>query len=212
MTSATATLRGPLRKRESHLWAREEHDWYVEPEWCSARLFQMERFDGPVWDASCGGGNILRSARAAGLEAVGSDIVQRGAADFIGDFLTLGAEWPGDILGNPPFDLCDDRKTKTHPWPQHALRIARGKVALLLPANWVQGDQRSRWLQHSGLARVLFIAPRPSMPPGQVIAAGGKPGNGTTDYAWFIWRPGHNGPAEIGWLRRDDLAGEDVFG
>lgn len=31
MTTATAPLRGPLRKRESSLWAREANDWYVEP-------------------------------------------------------------------------------------------------------------------------------------------------------------------------------------
>jgi hypothetical protein len=50
MTSATAPLRGPLRKRESHLWQRDEHDWYIEPIWCSARLFEAEKFEGGIWD------------------------------------------------------------------------------------------------------------------------------------------------------------------
>ena len=76
-------------------------------------------------------------------------------------------------------------------------------MALLLPANWVQGDKRSRWLDRSPLRRVYFITPRPSMPPGAVIAAGQKPGNGTTDYAWFVWQVDYDGPAEICWLRRD---------
>lgn len=42
-----------------------------------------------------------------------------------------------------------------------------------------------------------------AMPPGHVIDAGQKPGNGTTDYAWFIWQIDYDGKPEIGWLRRD---------
>jgi hypothetical protein len=201
VTSATSPLRGPLRKRESSIWEREAHDHYVEPPWCSARLFEIEAFSGPIWDPSCGFGNIVASAKAAGLEAFGSDIVQRGAALSVVDFLKVTSPWPGEIVCNPPFGLCDDRKAGTHPWPEHCLRLAR-KVALLTPANWVQGAKRSRWLEAAGLLRVLFIAPRPSMPPGHVIAAGGRPGNGTTDYAWTIFERGYRGAPEIGWCRR----------
>ena len=75
-------------------------------------------------------------------------------------------------------------------------------MALLLPANWIQGDKRSRWIEHTPLRRVWFISPRPSMPPGHIIAAGAKPGNGTTDYAWFVWQQDYDGPAEVRWLRR----------
>jgi hypothetical protein len=74
---------------------------------------------------------------------------------------------------------------------------------LLLPANWVQGDKRSRMLAGTPLRRVWFITPRPSMPPGHVLEAGGKPGNGTTDYAWFVWLRGYDGAPEVRWLRRD---------
>jgi hypothetical protein len=74
---------------------------------------------------------------------------------------------------------------------------------MLLPANWVQGDKRSRWLQQTPLLRVWFITPRPSMPPGHVLEAGGKPGNGTTDYAWFVWLRGYDGTPEVRWLRRN---------
>jgi|SRR5438876_1766334 len=71
-------------------------------------------------------------------------------------------------------------------------------------ATWLQGDRRSRWLATTPLARVLFITPRPSMPP--AIMAGQKPGNGTTDYGWFIWSRGHTGAPQIGWLRRNSIA------
>lgn len=203
--AAARPLRGPLRKRESSLWARETHDWYVEPEWCSARLFEEESFTGNVHDPACGMGNIVKSARAAGFIASGGDIVKRGPECVIeGDFLTSGGlTWTFDnIVSNPPFKLCDDRAAGTFPFVERCLQSARRKVALLLPANWVQGDKRSRWLEGTPLRRVWFISPRPSMPPGHVIAAGAKTGNGTTDYAWLVWLHGYDGAPEMRWLRR----------
>jgi hypothetical protein len=101
-----------------------------------------------------------------------------------------------NITSNPPFDVAEK-------FVEKALKLAERKVAMFLPANWVQGDKRSRWLAGTPLRRVWFITPRPSMPPGHVLAAGGKPGNGTTDYAWFVWLRGYDGAPEVRWLRRD---------
>ncbi len=202
MTDATAPLRGPLRKRESSLWARDPHDYYVEPPWVSERLFALEKFRGAIYDPACGSGNIVRSALAACYPAVGSDLVKRCTeCEDIADFLASN-EHVDNIVSNPPFGLCDDRKAKTHPFVAKALAVARYKVALLLPANWVQGDARSRWLETTPLRRVYFISPRPSMPPGDALTAGMKPGNGTTDYAWLIFMHGYEGPPEVRWLRR----------
>lgn len=33
------------RRRNSHVFARDPHDWYLEPRWCSERLFDVEEFD-----------------------------------------------------------------------------------------------------------------------------------------------------------------------
>jgi hypothetical protein len=87
MTSATAPLRGPLRKRESHLWQRDEHDWYIEPIWCSARLFEAEKFEGGIWDPACGSGRIPQAAIDAGLEAVGTDLIARWQRTKVLNFL-----------------------------------------------------------------------------------------------------------------------------
>lgn len=204
VATSTGPLRGPLRKRESSLWEREINDWYVEPEWCSARLFEEEKFEGGIYDPACGMGNIVKSARAAGLFAKGGDVVQRSDyCDFVESWMDADENVMFDnIVSNPPFKLCDNRKEGTYPFVEKCLDHARCKVALLLPANWVQGDARSRWLATTPLRRVHFISPRPSMPPGHVIAAGEKPGNGTTDYAWLVWLKGYDGTPEIRWLRR----------
>jgi hypothetical protein len=185
------------RTRNSHIWARDPNDWYVEPEWCSLRLFQEEKCEGAISDPACGRGTIVISALKSGLCAAGSDLVDRGFDSTLTpcDFLLTDIR-AVNIVSNPPFDLAAK-------FVEKALKLAERKVAMLLPAIWVQGDKRSRWLQSTPLRRVYFITPRPSMPPGQVVEAGGKPGNGTTDYAWFVWLRGYDGAPEVRWLRRD---------
>lgn len=193
----TGPMRGPLRKRDSNLWSREVNDWYVEPEWCSLRLFQQEKFDGCIYDPACGQGTIVISALKSGLVAAGSDLIDRGWDSTLTphNFLESGHKHD-NIISNPPFGVAER-------FVSRALALARNKVAMLLPANWVQGDKRSRWLASTPLRRVYFITPRPSMPPGHVLAAGEKPGNGTTDYCWMVWLQGYDGAPEISWLRRD---------
>lgn len=204
LATSSGPLRGPLRKRESHLWARHADDWYVEPRWCSERLFQVERFRGGICDPACGQGNIILSAMEAGFRVEGYDIVDRGTIKpVIANWLDPSQSMWDNIVSNPPFGLCDDRKARSHPFVERCLERARYKVALLMPANWVQGARRSRWLEKSPLYRVYFITPRPSMPPGPALAAGQKPGNGTTDYAWFVWLIGYEGEPTIKWLHRE---------
>ncbi len=217
MTNVTP-LRGPLRKKESHLWEREADDHYCEPAWTARRLFEAERFEGVVMDPACGFGNIPNEARRAGCAAVGWDIVPRWteapyALDEqiifgVGDFMTADITIPPDnIVSNPPFKLCNlqpkDSEFEHFAFARECLVVAKRKVALLLPSKWIQGDEKAAWLATTPLYKVLFICPRPSMPPGHVVAAGGKPGNGTTDYAWFIWLRGFEGAPTFGWLRRD---------
>jgi hypothetical protein len=196
MALETASLPGPLRKRESHLWQRDSLDWYCEPSWVADRLFRVQPFVGEVIDPACGRGNIVEAARRAHHAAEGWDIVDRGfPGTKVRDFLTLQTRYCNFVC-NPPFGIAEH-------FVAHAIELARNTTCMLLPANWVQGDKRSRWLETTPLARVLFITPRPSMPPGAAIMAGQKPGNGTTDYAWFIWHRGHVGAPQIGWLRRN---------
>lgn len=196
----------PLRERKSHVWVRSEGDWYIEPAWCSERLFEDERFDGEIVDPACGVGTIVGAALRAGHEAVGCDKVSRGFGNFpIHDFML--AEWrcgdrPDNIVSNPPFKLCRIKDGLVS-FPKLALQRARRKVALLLPTDWIQGDKRARWLAETPLYRVYFMCPRPSMPPGEAVLAGAKAEGGKQDFAWFVWLQGFEGTATVHWLFRD---------
>jgi hypothetical protein len=184
------------RERNAHVWARDPHDYYREPDWCSERLFQVETFEGRVCDPAAGSGAIVRAAKAAGLTAYGCDIVDRGFDYYqITDFLKSGARTE-NIVSNPPFGCSQE-------FVARALRLSARKVAMLLPTTWLNGAARSRWLETTPLRRIWILAPRPSMPPGRLVDAGGKPGNGTKDFMWAVWLRGYDGRPEIQWLRRD---------
>lgn len=180
--------------KSAHIWDREEHEHYVEPEWTSKRLFQVEPFVQEVWDPACGFGRICESARAFGHAVAGTDIVDRRYL-FAGtprDFFSC-SDPLANIVSNPPFDIFQK-------WAEHSLRLARNKVALI----WlVPRLNAARWLQETPLARIWLLTPRPSMPPGHTITAGQKPGGGTQDFAWLVWEQGYRGKPELGWLHRD---------
>lgn len=212
---------GAGRRREAHVWERQAEDWYVEPEWVWRRLFEQRGFESgmTVLDPACGLGTCVEAAAASGLHALGSDIVPRWEARegrrglyAVSNFLmpnfaeggwpvhkSPGWQFPDAICSNPPFKDAQEFATL-------ALKRSVSSVCLILPSKWAQGTKRARWLETTPLQRILFICPRPSMPPGQVIVAGQKPGNGTTDFAVFWWLRGYAGVPQVGWLHRDEVA------
>lgn len=188
------------RPINAHAWEREANEHYVEPFWCSERLFAEEKFQGPVWDPCCGFGRIPLAAVGAGLSAVATDVVDRGYRDQVCKINFLKTRGPPggaesfDIVSNPPFKLM--RYFALHAL---ALKGAR-KVAMIAPTRRLNA---ARWLEETPLARIWLLTPRPSMPPGHTITAGENPGNGISEFCWLVWTPGRIGPADMRWLRRD---------
>jgi hypothetical protein len=200
------------KPRKSHIFAKERHGHYVEPAWCSARLFEVDDFGPPrslILDPSCGWGTILATSMAAGYRALGFDVVERfdrnpyrtplsGARFFLHDFINGSLPTRArvtSVVCNPPFDHVEE-------FCERALRIASYKVAMIcllrrLPA--------AGWLRSMPLETIYLITPRPSMPPGSWIAAGNKPGGGTQDFVWLVFSKLHSPrrPPVTRWLTRD---------
>jgi hypothetical protein len=185
-----------MQKRDTHIFTKEKHGWYVEPFWVSERLFQQESFPGPIFDPACGFGTIVHAARAAGHKALGADIVDRRTSRFVflrRDFLKTAKPIQGSVVTNPPFDLVRE-------FAEHTLRLGAKKVALIF---LVRRLNAAHWLQALPLQTVYLLTPRPSMPPGTHLQRGGKASGGTQDFCWLILTPGHRGPPQLKWLRRD---------
>jgi hypothetical protein len=164
-------------------YGRLAADWYCEPPEFVHDLLDVEDFSGVTLDPCCGGGNIPRVFHARGLECLGSDIVYRGfgtVADFFANTTPVD-----NLVSNPPFELL-----KKGEFIDHALSIARNKVAIIARLAFLEAECRREFFERVPLARVWISIGRVSMPPGgtNIPAKGGK-----TCYAWFVFEHGHRG-------------------
>ena len=201
-------------RKDAHIWARDEYDWYVEPHECSRAFFQHEPISGTVWDPACGFGRIVGQASSLNLASVGTDVVRRSELcsqvfDFFSpEAMSFSNEHEDiNIVTNPPFGRAED-------FVRRALEIVKPgyKVAAVLPIVWLAGFSTKRaWLPRSPLLRVFPISPRPSMPPGRAILEGQRPGNGTKDYCWLVWEVGYTGNPEVRFLNTS-RAKKEVLG
>ena len=189
------------RAKKSHIWQRDPLDFYVETEAAVESLFGAVYLPLGclVWDPACGIGTIPTVATKLGYPARASDIVDRGfpGADQI-DFLSedVRRQRYDDrvaIVCNPPF-------SKAAQFIEQALAIADHHVAMLLPIKFLASQRRRKLFAETPVSQVLILSKRPSMPPGAVLAAGGKRGGGKEDFCWIVWHRAHVGPPQIGWL------------
>jgi hypothetical protein len=190
----------PLKPRDSHIWRPAEDGFYVEEPWVAERLFDVERFDGAIHDPCTGFGTIPHAAIKAGLRATAADIVDRSSISPFGkiprfairEFLTDDRRWPNTVF-NPPFHIVRQ-------FILRALAVTERKVAAVFPLARLPA---ARWISDTPLRDIWLLTPRPSMPPGHVIAAGEKPQGGRVDFCWLVWDRGYDGPPELRWLHRD---------
>jgi hypothetical protein len=186
-----------MKRRHSHIFEKDARGHYVEPAWCSRRLFEVEKFADPIHDPACGWGTILREAIAFGYKTFGGDIIDRKRRFNFpfhkGDFLKSALRIRGSVVCNPPFDHVQE-------FCERALDYGADKVAMIC---LVRRLNAAHWLMQLPLRRVWLLTPRPSMPPGAWIAAGNKPAGGKQDFCWLVFERGYTGEPAIGWLHRD---------
>ena len=189
-----------MKSRDSHIFPKAKNGFYVEPSWCSERLFQHERFTGTIWDPACGWGTITTAAQQFGYKVDGSDIVDRKKHKLKSfrkrDFLAGGRSQfltKFSVVTNPPFDHVEE-------FARLGLKLGASKVAMIM---LVRRLNAAHWMRELPLKKILLLTPRPSMPPGEWIAKGNTPGGGTQDFCWAIWSKSHKGAATVEWLSRD---------
>lgn len=168
---------------------RVADDWYVEPSWCIDALLVAEPpFKGLCADPACGGGNIPRRMRTAGVECFGADIVDRGYG-VQRDFFLDDTQYTS-VISNPPYGPLQE-------FVEHALIFTTDRVAVLARLAFLEGQARRSFFKSTPLARVWVSSRRISMPPGgkDVPAKGGA-----IAYAWYVWEHGYRGKPTLGWL------------
>jgi hypothetical protein len=194
------------KAKATHLWTRAKDEWYVEPLFVTNALFDVEKFDGGIWDPACGRGNILiaamtNTAMAFGHgdnEIIGSDIVQRGCISqqlwLEKDFLKCADLLAPNIITNPPARLAEL-------FIRHALSLHPEKLAVFVNARFLFSTARAKGLWADlAPARIWFVNPLLSCPPGEWLLAGNKAGGGTHEYCWLVWDRWPNNSPIAGWL------------
>lgn len=199
---------------------RHPLDWYVDEFWCAEQLalalgdLAIEEAEGlAIWDPCCGMGNTLLAAHDRGFVAYGSDLVENvdyrnfgSGAPMIfapGDFLeTITAPAPCSLIFNPPYSY---RKGILEAFVRHALTLTSRRVCILVPSKWLAAQARYQLFTDYPPQAVLHLCQRPSMPPGDLIAAMGNRAfrGGMIDYCWIVWdvkRPTALGQTRTIWL------------
>lgn len=143
-------------------YVRNHHDWYVEPPWLVEQLLDAEEIIGDVWDPCCGLGTIPLVCRSRGLNAAGTDLVDRGFGQRL-DFFRARDRRGDTIVSNPPFNRLE-------PFVHQALRLGARKVISVAEIGFLGGAiGRYRLFLDTPLKHVWIASSRATMPPGQMI-------------------------------------------
>lgn len=143
-----------VRQRSKGVVKRRKRDDYETPEKDGATLTQfiggrLDGFRGPILEPACGSGRLVRMLkRETGKKVVGFDI-KKGH-----DFLERTEPWKGDIVTNPPY-----RGGLAEKFSRHALKLASGRVAMLVQSGFVWGGRRARGLFREFKPEAIIVIP-----------------------------------------------------
>jgi hypothetical protein len=153
---------------------RRKMDDYETPEDNTAALCQLVKFAGPILEPASGSGRMARAlAEFTGKKVTTADM-KRGA-----DFTRRVAPWAGDIVTNPPY-----RDNLPETFARNALKLASGRVALLVEQKWLTGAKRARGLFSEYVPEAfVFLASRIYF-----FEGGGKPIDSQFfSHCWVVW-------------------------
>jgi hypothetical protein len=170
-------------------YSRTDDDWYQETPECVDRFLAAELLIGDVWAPACGAGNIPKRCIAHGLDAMASDLRDRGYGAPNVDFLRV-CRTVDNIVTNPPFKLAEA-------FVRHALTMAKRKVAIVARLSFLEGQSRRALFQSTPVSRIWVHSSRVSMPPG---GQGVQAKNGSVAYCWIVWDRDWHAEPPLGWL------------
>jgi hypothetical protein len=167
---------------------RIENDFYATPIDAIEDLIKYEKFDGKIWECSCGDGAISDPLIKAGYDVYSSDLIDRGYGE-VKDFLTTN-EKVDNIITNPPFNLATEFTLK-------AFELAKYKVVMLSKISYLEGVKRRELIFNKNkLERVLIFTRRVPFKKESTQKLAG----GLMAFGWFIYDVNYNGKPQIDWI------------
>lgn len=176
---------------------RQPEDFYATPSETTKKLLDKLELKGSILECACGQGHISEVLKEyyPNSDILSTDIVDRGYADEIKDFLTDDFERVDNVITNPPFKYCKQ-------FVEKALEISNDKVIMLLKIQFLESKSRKEFLENSPLKYIYVFSERQNtMKNGDPInPLNGKPWSSTMLLAWFVWEKGYEGEPIVRWL------------
>lgn len=173
-----------------HPEGRPKNDFYRTPTEATLALLAKEKFTNSVWESACGDGAISKVLLKKEFKVVSTDIEPRGFGDQL-DFFFAPALLAPTIITNPPFYLAQQ-------FAERALALGCEKLALFEKLAFLEGQERSLFLEKSHLKRVWVFSYRLTLTRGDEVYDNG----GMISFAWYIWERGYRGETQVGWIRK----------
>ena len=169
---------------------RPEADFYPTGKETVFALLDRERFEGSIWENSCGAGDICRALIERGYtDILATDLVDRGYGETPHDFITSPYR-ADNVIMNPPFSLAQQ-------FVELSLARTTGKVAMLGKLQFLEGQKRKPFFESTPLKTVYVFSKRVN------FYRNGVKGNLSTStmcFAWFVWEHGYEGEPRVRWL------------
>lgn len=160
------------------------HEFYRTPAHAVEALLDREEFQRVVWEVASGDGSIVKVLKEYGYRVKSTDLTTGT------DFLKARAS-AANIITNPPYSLAED-------FLIHAKKLAKRKVAMLLPIYFFRGRDRFDIFKGDGfpLKKICMFSQRLTFNlkfEGQLVGEAGCHG-------WFVWERGYRRQATIDWI------------
>lgn len=173
---------------------RQSHDYYATEPKAVKLLLQLEKFEGDIWECACGEGHLSEEMKRLGYNVFSSDIVNRGYADEIIDFLGIENNTPTNynIITNPPYKYANQFILKSL-----SLMQENKKLALFLPIRYLEGKERKNIFKNHP-PKIIYVSSSRLK-----CAMNGKfeeMKGSAVSYAWFIWEKGYKGKTQLEWF------------
>lgn len=177
---------------------REYREFYATHPSVTRDLLREETFGENILEPFCGSGTMAKVLTQAGHKVKAYDIVDRGYGEVC-DFFNLEISdnrW--DIVTNPPYN--DDLIQIIN----QCLKIAKNKVAILMPLRYLSGKARySELYQQQPPSRVYVYQERICIAKNADFEKYSDAGANMEIYAWFIWDKSYTGETLLKWMSNE---------
>lgn len=165
---------------------RKENDFYPTPDNAIDVILDRVKFDGLVWEPSCGNGAISNKLISRGYTVKSTDLFDQGYGEAGRDFL-MESEIEDNIMTNPPFSIST-------PYVLHALTLARKQVLILNKLTFLEGKKRRDQLFSQNKLKNIYVFGE------RLQFDQSKKGGGVMAFAWFLFDNEYNGSPTLEWI------------